>query len=342
MPFTFLRYKNYRQAAIVYAAISLMAVIAFWVRSVKFFSFSHSLNLQLTIVSFLVVAGFWETLRLIDRMLDKYLPFEQGVPQRMVVQIVLGAVMGMILRFMIYIYGEPYVPFKLDEMFLATTWVLYALLPTGINLGFFTVHFIDRWKESLLRSERLEKEKSQVQFDNLKNQLNPHFLFNALTSLNSLIFEDQALASQFLQQLSKVYRYVLQNKDKTIVSLDMELSFIRHYVSLLRTRFREHLTIEFDIPEETRNRAIVPVTLQILIENALKHNIIDKGKPLTIRVRVVDDYLEVINNLQPKKRVETSNRQGLGNLRALYQFLTEKPVIVDEEGGNFIVRVPLV
>jgi two-component system LytT family sensor kinase len=337
-----LAYKSYKQIVYIYAGILLMSLVAFWVRSSRFESFSESFNLQLTVVSFVVVAVFWEVLRFIDRTLDRHMPFEDGIAQRVVVQLVLGAVAGTIVRFSIYFFGEPHLPIKLDEMFLATTWVLYAFLPTAINLGFFTVHFIDRWKNSLVLNEKLEREKSQVQFDNLKNQLNPHFLFNALTSLNSLIFEDQVLASQFLQQLSKVYRYVLQNKDKTMVTLDTELSFINHYVSLLKTRFKESLLIEFNIPEEARSRAIVPVTLQILIENALKHNVVDRTKPLSIHISVNGDYLEVANNLQEKKLVENSNQLGLENLKTLYRFLSEKPLIMDKDGERFSVKVPLI
>jgi two-component system, LytTR family, sensor kinase len=337
-----LAYRHYKHIVYIYTGIVVMAAIAFWVRSVRFESFGASLNWRITIVSIVLVAVFWETLRFIDRTLDKKLPFEDGITQRVVVQLILGALTGLLVRFIIYFFGEPNLPFKLDQMFLATTWVLYAFLPTAINLGFFTVDFINRWKSSLILAEKLEREKSQVQFDNLKNQLNPHFLFNALTSLNSLIFEDQALASQFLQQLSKVYRYVLQNKDKTMVSLETELSFIQHYVSLLQTRFKEFLIIDFEIQEESKSRAIVPVTLQILIENALKHNIVDRAKPLTIHIRSDGEYVEVSNNLQEKKNVESSNQQGLENLRTLYRFLTSKPLIIERDGQRFMVKVPLI
>jgi two-component system, LytTR family, sensor kinase len=336
-----LGYRSYRQIVYIYTGVLVMAMIAFWVRSVRFESFSPSLNFRITLLSIGVVVAFWEALRFIDRLLDRKLPFEDGIGQRVGIQLILGAFTGIIIRFCVYFFGEPYLPFKLDEMFLAATWVIYAFLPAAINLGFFTAHFIDRWKKSLVVAERLEKEKSQVQFDNLKNQLNPHFLFNALTSLNSLIFEDQALASQFLQQLSKVYRYVLQNKDKTMVPLETELAFIQHYVLLLKTRFRDSLTIEFQIPEDSRSRAIVPVTLQILIENALKHNVVDKAKPLVMWIRVSDEYLEVVNTLQEKNRVEHSNQQGLENLKSLYRYLSTKPLLIDKTADQFIVKVPL-
>jgi LytS/YehU family sensor histidine kinase len=195
---------------------------------------------------------------------------------------------------------------------------------------------------SLIQAERLEKEKTQVQFDNLKNQLNPHFLFNALTALNSLIFENQTLASHFLQHLSKVYRYVLQNKDKNFVSVQTELDFIQNYVFLVHTRFASMLRITFNIDAQSKEKAIVPVTLQILIENALKHNVVDKDRPLTIRIETHDDYLVVSNNLQLKKLVETSNKQGLENLKSLYVFLTDRPVVISSGDSEFSVAVPLV
>lgn len=339
---TILGYKDVKAIVYTYAGILTLALVSYWVRSTRFESSGLAFNIEVTIVAFFVVIILWETLRFIDRYLTRVMPFEAGLTKRVVVQLGLGALVGLVVRFLIYFFGEPNVPFKLDKMFLATTWVIYALLPMAINLGFFTVHFIDRWKKSLLLNEQLEREKSQVQFDNLKNQLNPHFLFNALTSLNSLIFEDQKLASQFLQQLSKVYRYVLQNKDKTMVSLETELSFIDQYVSLLKTRFHDSLTIDFTIPSEARERAIVPVTLQILIENALKHNIVDRAKPLYITVTISQDYLTVANNLQPRKLVENSNQQGLENLKTLYGFLSDKPLIISKEADRFLVKVPLI
>jgi two-component system, LytTR family, sensor kinase len=336
-----LGYKNYREVVFGYGFILCITIAAFIVRLEKFAQISTELNIKLTITSFVVVSLTWEALRAVNRFLDKHMPFEKDITQRVVVQLLVGGFIGLIVRFGIYFYGEPRLPFKLDELFLAATWFLYLFFPTAINLGFFTTYFIHRWKDSLVNAERLEKEKSQVQFDNLKNQLNPHFLFNALTSLNSLIFEDQAMASRFLQQLSKVYRYVLQHKDKTLVNLQTELDFIDHYVSLLNTRFKSALSITFQVDSYARELSIVPVTLQILIENALKHNVIDKDKPLALSISSEADYLVVRNNVQMKRKVEESNKQGLENLRSLYRYLSDRPVLIDDDGTFFSVRIPL-
>jgi uncharacterized membrane-anchored protein YhcB (DUF1043 family) len=335
-----LGYKNRRDLFTVYLIIFGFGIISFFVRMQRFAVYGLEFQILLTAVAILFVSAIWETLRAVDRRLSVRLPFEKNLSLRVVVQIVIGMAVGVMARFLIYLFGEPYIPFKLDSLFVATTWVLYPLFTVGVNLGFFTHHFIIRWKDEIVKAERLEREKAQVQFDNLKNQLNPHFLFNALTSLNSLIFSDQRLASDFLQQLSKVYRYVLQNKDKNFVPLETELTFIRHYVSLLETRFHGAVKISFDVVNDN-NRAVVPVTLQILIENALKHNIADKDRPLTIDILTVGDYLVVGNNLQPRKLVENSNKMGLENLKSLYGFLTERPVLVDQTEDRFYVKVPL-
>ena len=325
-----------------YIGILLIGVVGFVVRSAKFDDFGLDLQIKLFFVSIVLVTLLWESMRLIDRLLGRAFPFEKSVPQRVVAQLASGALFGLALRAFLYYFGEPYVPVRLDRLFLAATWVIYMLFPMAIMLGFITFHLVERWKSSMILTEKLEKEKSQVQFDNLRNQLNPHFLFNAFTSLNSLIHEDQELASKFLQQLSKVYRYVLKNKDTTIVSLEIELDFIQHYVSLLKTRFGPALEIDFNILPAAREKAVAPVTLQILIENALKHNITDVQRPLRIEITADSDYLEVSNNLQIKKRVEDSNKQGLENLKNLYRFITSRPVEIIEDENLFTVRIPLV
>ncbi len=337
-----LGYKSIRNLLMAYGFLLLFDIGAFLVRLSKWNFFTMEFQVSMLITSTILIIVFWELLRVVNLILDKKYPFERNIPGRMLIQLALGMIIGVSIRTLVYVFGEPNLPFKLDSLFIAATWVLYVIVPTGVNLGFFTHYFINRWKVSLILAERLEKEKSQVQFDNLKNQLNPHFLFNALASLNSLIFENQGLASQFLQHLSKVYRYVLQNKDRNFVSLQTELDFIQNYVFLMETRFNEAIRFSITIPEENKERAIVPVTLQILIENALKHNIADRAKPLSIEILTIGDYLVVSNNLQTRKLVETSNKQGLENLKSLYRFLTDRPVVIEKTDEQFFVKVPLI
>lgn len=336
-----LGYRKKKEFYLVYGTVLLLSIIAFFVRLSKFSQFTLWTHVIVFIISSVLVITIWEVIRNIDRYLNKALPFEKNTTLRITVQLLAGAMFGLLIRIIIYYFGEPLLPFKLDKMFSAATWVIYIMFPSAINLGFFTYHFIVKWRFSVIQNERLEREKSQVQFDNLKNQMNPHFLFNALSSLNSLIMEDQRLASEFVQQLSRVYRYVLQYKDQSSVNLTTELNFIQHYVSLLQTRFKEAITISIEVDKEAEEHRIVPVTLQILIENAIKHNIISEDQPLNIEIFNSGDYLVVSNNLQLRKHVESSNKQGLKNMESLYGFLSDKTVQIEQTDVRFSVKVPL-
>ena len=192
-----------------------------------------------------------------------------------------------------------------------------------------------------MQSTRLEKDKTEIQYQNLINHLNPHFLFNSLTSLNSLIMTEPKEASKFLQKLSLIYRYILQNKDKEMVSLGQELDFVNHYVILQKSRFDEGLQINIDVDTDCLLYRIVPVTLQNLFENAIKHNSIEEDNPLIISVFVNNEFLFVKNNLQLKKFVDTSNKQGLKNLKNLYKYLSNKPLEIIETENEFMVKIPL-
>lgn len=192
------------------------------------------------------------------------------------------------------------------------------------------------------RTQLLEKEKSLVQYENLKQQLNPHFLFNSLTSLNSLISTEPKIARQFVDQMSKIYRYILKSSENETVALIDEINFAKTYVQLQQTRFSEGFVVNINIEEEYYHQRIVPVTIQNLIENAIKHNIIDEESPLVIDIYVKGSYLVVKNNLQKKNRVETSNKHGLNQLKSFYRFLIDKPILIEENEQFFSIQIPLI
>jgi LytS/YehU family sensor histidine kinase len=150
------------------------------------------------------------------------------------------------------------------------------------------------------------------------------------------------MAGEFLEQMSDIYRYILKNGDSESVPLKDEINFVKLYITLQQTRFRRGLEVNIDVPEEYLHYKIAPVTLQNLIENAIKHNIIDAQSPLVINIFVEDDYLVVENNLQRKSNVETSNKKGLDQFVNLYRYLSEKPVLISETEGFFFVRIPLI
>lgn len=240
---------------------------------------------------------------------------------------------------------ETSLSFTIRTPFYKTTWFLIGI----VLLATATVYFVYRYRldqqEKLMNLEKkaqaLEKEKALVMYESLKQQLNPHFLFNSLSSLNSLIDAEPATASEFLESLSETYRYILKSRDNETVPLANEIRFAENYIKLQKTRFEKGFDVHIDVPEDYLHRKIVPVTLQNLIENAIKHNIIDEESPLVVHVLIEDEMLVVTNNLQRKKIVETSNRQGLANMQSLYQYLSTQPVDIIETDHQFIIKLPL-
>lgn len=240
---------------------------------------------------------------------------------------------------------ESILKIHIDTVFYKTWWFITLLMASILALVYVFYRYRLNQSANLHRMQllttSLQKEKSEIQYQNLINHLNPHFLFNSLTSLNSLIITEPKTASKFLQKLSAIYRYILQNKDKEIVTLEHEINFVNNYIDLQKSRFDVGLQINIEIDEDFLMSGIVPVTLQNLFENAIKHNIIEDENPLKIDVFVDGDYLVVKNNLQRKKFVDTSNKQGLESLKKLYSYLTTKPFEIVETETHFSIRIPL-
>jgi ligand-binding sensor domain-containing protein len=234
----------------------------------------------------------------------------------------------------------------LDTMFYRTKWFFsFIILLVGTIIYFLYTYRVDQQKqvyELKSKAQLLEKEKTAVMYENLKQHLNPHFLFNSLTSLSSLIRIDQRQAGDFLDKMSKVYRYILKNKENETVPLIEELKFVDIYNQLQKTRFGDGLHINIAINEEFHHRKIAPVTLQNLVENAIKHNIADEETPLIITMYIDDDYLVVQNNMQTKGFVETSNKQGQHSMVSLYKYLSPRPVIITESEDFYTVKIPLI
>ncbi|SDL99423.1 sensor histidine kinase [Siphonobacter aquaeclarae] len=200
-----------------------------------------------------------------------------------------------------------------------------------------------RMQEIRLRSERLEKESIQAQFVALKNQVNPHFLFNSLSILSSVVHVDAELSEKFIAQLSKSYRYILEQKDNELVSLKTELEFAESYTFLLKIRFGDKFDVRIDVPEDGRQAfRIAPLTLQLLIENAVKHNSMSAREPLEVTIRLEDRTLVVENSLRPRLQPETSTGIGLRNITERYRLLTDRDVRYGEKDGLFVVQIPLI
>jgi ligand-binding sensor domain-containing protein len=245
-------------------------------------------------------------------------------------------------------WKEPAVslPVHVATVFYKNFWFRILALVFCLGVVYMIFRFRIRQEQRIYslesRANSLEKEKAMVMYDSLKQQLNPHFLFNSLTSLSSLIRIDQKKAGEFLSGLSNTYRYILKNRDSELVSLSKEIQFTETYVKLQQTRFEEGLVVDIDINPEYTHWKIAPVTVQNLIENAIKHNVISEKRPLMIRIFNENDKLVVRNNLQRKNFVETSNRKGLTNISSLYAYLTDRRIEIIEDQDYFTVKIPLI
>ncbi|MDO8952907.1 MAG: histidine kinase [Draconibacterium sp.] len=206
----------------------------------------------------------------------------------------------------------------------------------------YAVSFFKSWRNEVQQSEMIKREALSLQYQVLQNQVNPHFLFNSLNVLGSLIDLDVPKAKKFTRELSLFYRDLLQFKDRDIISLKEEIDFVKRYIYLQQIRFGEALQVEIIANEKIEGK-VIPLSLQALVENAIKHNEISQANPLNIVIAISDDYeLIVENNLQPKTLLEETSKTGLHNLAARYRFLTEKEIIITNNNRYFRVSLPLI
>ena len=224
------------------------------------------------------------------------------------------------------------------------TEVITSLLVTTAVLSIYEGSYAyKKIHDTKLKIQLLERNNIQSQLEGLKSQVNPHFLFNSLNTLCNIIPQSPDRAEEFVRKLSKVYRYILEIRDKELIRLEEELEYLNAYTHLCKERFGSNLNINIDIQDEHLNKQIVPLSLQILFENAIKHNIISKEKPLTISVKIDGNgRLVVSNNLQVKRQVPASTKFGLQSIKERYQFFTDKAVDVIQTTQNFIVVIPLI
>ncbi|MCE2611783.1 histidine kinase [Flavobacteriaceae bacterium D16] len=264
-------------------------------------------------------------------------------------RLLIGALGGVVLTMLgilvvrifleMYVGGESWNEFVSGERMVF--YYIALLITLVVTVFFHAVHFYKLSRDKQVKEQKIIAGTASARFDALKNQLDPHFLFNSLNVLTSLIEEDADQAQKFTTSLSKVYRYVLEQKNKDLVTVNEELQFARTYVRLLKMRFED--SIVFDIPEESSNpeAKIVPLSLQLLLENAVKHNVVTSSKPLRINVFERDGFLVISNNLQEKSVVKKSSGVGLRNIQQRYQILSDREVMINKSRDTFQVSIPM-
>lgn len=225
-------------------------------------------------------------------------------------------------------------------------WVhlFYIILSLGVSVFMHARSFMANWKQAS-RKEVTEQKiiagTASAKFESLKNQIDPHFLFNSLNVLSSLIEENPENAQRFTTSLSKIYRYVLEQKDKELVSVEEELAFAKTYMNLLKMRFENSLFYELPTTNSNPEAKVVPLSLQLLLENTVKHNVVSEQRPLHIRITIEGDYLEVQNDYQKKEVLQSRQGVGLQNIVDRYGIITNRKVLIEQNEKTFTVKIPI-
>lgn len=234
------------------------------------------------------------------------------------------------------------------ENFFKGSMLVIHLISVNISLLISAIlhakDFMEEWKKSAksqVTEQKIIAKSANAQFESLKNQLDPHFLFNSLNVLSALIDENPEQALRFTSSMSKIYRYVLDEKDKELVTVEEELEFAKTYCELLKTRFEDSVIFEVEVEEKVRKMFVVPLSLQLLLENAIKHNFATDSKPLVIKIYSENQQLIVENNLQRREIISEREGIGLSNIIQRYSLLTNDRVIIDQSEAYFKIKLPI-
>ena len=238
-----------------------------------------------------------------------------------------------------------HLPFAFDRSFTAREFLQLWIITLLVEVILYSVVFMVDYAlvaRAVLRAERGKAHQAQFRYMKLKQQVNPHFLFNSLNILDCLVCEQRTeQASAYIHKLAGIYRYMLQNEEETLVRLREEMAFVGMYVDLLQVRFPEGFRVETDIPDEAMNRHVLPCSVQLLIENAIKHNSVGADRPLVIRIVAVAEAVTVSNNLQLKVSGNPSTRVGLNYIRQQYLDLSGIPIGIRRTDTEYCVTLPL-
>ena len=295
----------------------------------------------ITIITLLI----WESSRLIEPVFKKLINRQKNKIKTLVLFFITGSLFTTLITIGLvffvsmglhnYSFKQTIIPLKLNLIYAWLANLLFHLLNA---IKFYFTEYKTKWMEA----EELKRISAQAELQLVKSQINPHFLFNNLNVLSALIMKNNEEANKFIEEFSKVYRYILNNHDKELVDIKTELEFIKPYIFLLQKRFAEGLDITIEVPETYKKFYVIPASLQMLIENAIKHNVISKTKPLHIDVHINgNNTIVVSNNLQLRQSVDNSTQIGLANIIKRYQLVSGKNVMVKNDSADFTVALPL-
>jgi sensor histidine kinase YesM len=296
-----------------------------------------------SINSVLIGGSFALGLSFMVNVLDRKLPWLRFPLKRLIVQFFVTIALSLILILAAILLNSFFYHQQItSSYFLETGSFMTKVALIFVFAGSLisnAVLFFKNWKEAAVQQEKLKREQLALQYETLKSQVNPHFLFNTLNSLTSLISTNPEKAIEFVKKLSEVYRYVLDQKDHELVDLASELKFVESYVFLQKIRFETNLDVQIDV--NPKNFKVIPLSVQMLVENAIKHNEISDRKPLQIKIFSTDDNFLIVENQLQKKPSSESSGTGIQNIRERYEFFTSKKVVIFENMEKYLVSIPL-
>ncbi len=254
--------------------------------------------------------------------------------------------------FAAFLFGLTYSFFDIYFFYNYEAWKSFSTLSYDLIFGAFIFYLLilsfngilfyyKNWQEARLNAERLKRENMQARYDVLKSQIDPHFFFNSLSVLTGLVYKSADLSAEYITQLSKCYRYILDQKEENLVSLQTELSFLESYLFLIRIRHQHSIVFHIDVPSQKQQHSLLPPSaLQMLVENAVKHNRFAMNDPLHVNICFTDQHIIVTNDLRKRNGIRFSTGVGLSNIRKRYELITGEQVDIREADGNFVVRLP--
>jgi hypothetical protein len=277
--------------------------------------------------------------------LDKIFSEDRFSKKRVFIGFLSSFIFSLVVIFLLRILEDVIIEQTPFKVFLAkekaSNYLVAIIITFFVTLSLYAFYFYKSYQETKVKEQKIIAGTASAQFESLKNQIDPHFLFNSLNVLSSLIEENPENAQRFTTSLSKIYRYVLEQKDKELVTVHEELVFAKTYMNLLKMRFEN--SINFELPENFDNQEakVVPLSLQLLLENTIKHNIVSEQKPLNIKIYIEDNYLIVENNLQRKEVLQDRRGVGLQNIVDRYALISERKVLIEENANQFKIKIPI-
>lgn len=316
---------------------------------IEFISVGNEVFSPRLYVHFLYCMLYSVTLYLVNAalfvFLDKVFKDNIYAVKRIIIGFVGSFFISLFTIFLLRIFLNVIVEKKSMTDFLAnetpSNYIESSIITFIILLGVHALHFYKAYNENKVKEQKIIAGTANAKFESLKNQIDPHFLFNSLNVLSSLIEENPENAQRFTTSLSKIYRYVLEQKDKELVSVDEELAFAKTYMNLLKMRFENSLFYEMPTTAISAEAKVVPLSLQLLLENTVKHNVVSEQRPLHIRIYVEGDYLAVQNDYQKKEVLQERQGVGLQNIVNRYGIISNRKVLIAKNEQTFTVKIPI-